>query len=68
MQYGVLPHVPRDQIQPGDLLFFYTPISHVAMYVGGNQMIHATHPGELSHIETIASYWWAEYVGAGRPG
>ena len=33
-----------------------------------HQMIHATHPGELSHIETIASYWWAEYVGAGRPG
>jgi len=68
MQYDVLPHVSRDQIQPGDLLFFYQPISHVAIYVGNNQMIHATHPGELSHLETIADYWWAEYVGAGRPG
>jgi cell wall-associated NlpC family hydrolase len=68
MQYDVLPHVSRDQIQPGDLLFFYQPISHVAIYVGGNQMIHATHPGTLSSLDVIADYWWAEYVGAGRPG
>jgi cell wall-associated NlpC family hydrolase len=68
MQYAAVPHVSRDQLQPGDLLFFYTPIHHVAIYVGNNTMIHATHPGELSHAESISSYWWAIFVGAGRPG
>jgi len=68
MQYAAVPHVSKDQLQPGDLLFFYTPIHHVAIYVGNNTMIHATHPGELSHAETISSYWWAIFVGAGRPG
>ena len=68
MQYDATTHVPRDQLEPGDLLFFYTPIHHVAIYVGNNTMIHATHPGELSHAESISSYWWAIYVGAGRPG
>ncbi len=34
-QYSSVPHVPIDQIQPGDLLFFYSPTSHVAMYIGG---------------------------------
>ncbi|HEY3209063.1 MAG TPA: NlpC/P60 family protein [Actinomycetota bacterium] len=67
-QYAVLPHVGRGQLKPGDLLFFYTPISHVAMYVGGNQMIHAKHPGTTVAKETISSYYWAVYVGAGRPG
>jgi cell wall-associated NlpC family hydrolase len=67
-QYGVLPHVRRSELKPGDLLFFYSPISHVAMYVGGNQMIHAKHPGTTVAREPISSYYWAVYVGAGRPG
>jgi cell wall-associated NlpC family hydrolase len=64
----MLPRVSRDQLKPGDLLFFYSPISHVAMYVGGNQMIHAKHPGTRVARETISSYYWAVYQGAGRPG
>jgi cell wall-associated NlpC family hydrolase len=68
MQYNAVPHVSRSAIQPGDLLFFYSPIHHVAIYVGNNTMIHATHPGELSHAESISSYWWDIFVGAGRPG
>src|SRR6266540_2596302 len=44
MQYSVLPHVDRSQLQPGDLLFFYSPIHHVAMYVGGGKMIHSPTP------------------------
>jgi peptidoglycan DL-endopeptidase CwlO len=67
-QYAMLPHVSRGDLQPGDLLFFYSPISHVAMYVGGNQMIHASHPGTRVARETISSYYWAVYSGAGRPG
>jgi cell wall-associated NlpC family hydrolase len=67
MQYSVLPHVPRDQIVPGDLLFFYTPISHVAIYVGGGQMIDASHPGPGGEVQSQAVYW-QYFVGAGRPG
>jgi cell wall-associated NlpC family hydrolase len=67
-QYGAVPHVSRDALRPGDLLFFYSPISHVAMYVGNNQMIHATHPGSVVSLDSIDSYWWAVFTGAGRPG
>src|SRR5438876_3023038 len=67
-QYSAIPHVSKDALQPGDLLFFYQPISHVAMYVGNNQMIQATHPGSVVSLSTIDSYWWAVYSGAGRPG
>jgi peptidoglycan DL-endopeptidase CwlO len=67
-QYSATPRVPQSGLQPGDLLFFYSPIHHVAMYVGGGQMIHASHPGTTVSLETISSYYWAVYVGAGRPG
>ena len=67
-QYSAVPHVSFDQLQPGDLLFFYSPIHHVAIYVGGGQMIHETHPGTVAHVEGLTSYWMAYYVGAGRPG
>jgi cell wall-associated NlpC family hydrolase len=67
MQYAVLPHVPQDQLVPGDLLFFYTPISHVAIYVGGGSMIDASHPGPGGEVRVQAVYW-QYFVGAGRPG
>ena len=70
MQYAVLPHVPLDQIEPGDLLFFYTPISHVAMYIGGGMMIHARHPGPGGEVQInpMDQMWMQDYVGAARPG
>ena len=64
-QYSVLPHVARDDLQPGDLLFFYTPIHHVAMYLGNGQMIDAPHTGSYVGIRGVN---WDDYVGAGRPG
>jgi peptidoglycan DL-endopeptidase CwlO len=64
-QYASLPHVSRDALQPGDLLFFYSPISHVAMYVGGGRMIHAPHTG--STVQVVPVYW-DSFVGAARPG
>jgi cell wall-associated NlpC family hydrolase len=63
-QYAVLPHVDRADIQPGDLLFFYTPIHHVGLYIGGNNMIDANHPGDVVNIRPIT---WDVYVGAARP-
>ncbi len=64
-QYSVLPKVPQDQLQPGDLLFFYSPIHHVGLYVGGGRMIDANHPGDVAAIRSVT---WQYYVGAGRPG
>lgn len=63
MQYSSGPHVARADLQPGDLLFFYSPIHHVAMYVGNGQMIHAPNFGERVQISPISS----NYVGAVRP-
>lgn len=39
-------NVPVGQLQPGDLLFFYRPTSHVAMYIGGGKMVHASTPSQ----------------------
>jgi cell wall-associated NlpC family hydrolase len=64
-QYSALPHVAREDLQPGDLLFFYSPISHVAMYVGGGRMIHASHPGVPVGVVSV---YWDSFVGAARPG
>ncbi len=66
-QYAILPHVSRDQLAPGDLLFFYTPVSHVSMYLGGGMMIDASHPGPGGGVQ-IRPVYWQFYTGAGRPG
>jgi cell wall-associated NlpC family hydrolase len=67
-QYAALPHVPLSEIQPGDLLFFYSPISHVALYVGGGTMIHARHPGVDGEVQYTALSAYDPAVGAARPG
>ncbi|HEY7400917.1 MAG TPA: NlpC/P60 family protein [Actinomycetota bacterium] len=65
-QYGVTAHVAREDLQPGDLLFFYTPISHVAIYLGGNMMIDASHPGPGGGVDERTIYW-DNFVAGGRP-
>ncbi len=37
-----LPYVPLDQLQPGDLITYYSPVHHVAMYIGNGQIINAS--------------------------
>jgi cell wall-associated NlpC family hydrolase len=64
MQYAVTRRVSSSDLQPGDLLFFYSPISHVAMYIGGGQEIAASHTGSVVSIYSVD---WNNYVGAGRP-
>ena len=64
-QYASLPHVAQEDLQPGDLLFFYNPISHVGMYVGGGRMIHSPHTGS---VVQVVSVYWDSFVGAARPG
>lgn len=45
--------VAKSAMQPGDLIFFYGDISHVGLYIGGGQMIHAPKPGTNVRIESI---------------
>jgi cell wall-associated NlpC family hydrolase len=67
-QYGALPHVPLGSVQPGDLIFYYSPISHVALYVGGGQIVHARHPGPGGEVQVSSMYGYDTPVGAVRPG
>jgi cell wall-associated NlpC family hydrolase len=39
--------VPFDQLQPGDLVFFYQPVSHVGIYIGDGKMINAPQTGDV---------------------
>lgn len=43
-QYESFPHVSRSQLQPGDLVFFYSDLHHVGMYVGNGMVVHAGNP------------------------
>jgi peptidoglycan DL-endopeptidase CwlO len=63
-QYGIGRHVTRSELQPGDLIFRYSPISHVAMYVGGGMQIAATHTGSTVKLQ---SAFQGPIVGYSRP-
>ncbi len=63
-QYASLPHIARSQLQPGDLVFFGSPIHHMGIYEGGGIMINAPETGEFVRRDSIAR---ADYAGAARP-
>ena len=64
-QYNYGTHISFDQLQPGDLLFFYQPIGHVAIYIGDGLMVSAPEPGE--NVEVIpATSFGSDYTGATR--
>lgn len=64
-QYFSEPHVSRSQLEPGDLVFFGSPIHHVGIYVGNGLMVHAPETGELVQVAPMDR---GDYVGAARPG
>ena len=45
--------VTRSQLQPGDLIFFYSPVSHVGIYIGNGQMVHAPTAGDVVKVASI---------------
>jgi cell wall-associated NlpC family hydrolase len=53
--YGVA--VSRDNLQPGDLVFFFSPIHHVGIYIGGGKMVDAAGTGKGVRID----YLWSSY-------
>lgn len=62
-QYSATSRVSLNSLQPGDLVFFGSPIHHVGIYVGGGQMIHAPETGGVVEYEGI---YRGDLVGAGR--
>ena len=63
-QYGSGPHVAASELQPGDLVFYYQPISHVGMYIGNGQIVHAANPSTDVQVTGLYSM---PYSGAVRP-
>jgi len=62
--------VKRAELQPGDLVFYNTrnrPFSHVGIYLGDGNFVHAPRPGQRVRIESIDTpYWRARFNGARR--
>lgn len=63
-QIGCGERVGRANLQPGDLVFFGSPIHHVGMYIGGGRMVHAPHTGDVVSIDPVDR---GDYAGACRP-
>jgi peptidoglycan DL-endopeptidase CwlO len=64
-QYGMGTPVSRDDLQPGDLVFF-DGLGHVGLYIGGGQFIHSPHTGDVVKISGISGWYADTYVGARR--
>ncbi|MCX8033058.1 MAG: NlpC/P60 family protein [Thermoleophilia bacterium] len=63
MQYSCGRPVSRSELRPGDLVFFYDPISHVGIYIGNGEMVHAAGRGKDVRITEV---WTKSYYGACR--
>jgi peptidoglycan DL-endopeptidase CwlO len=69
-QWNEGAHLSRDQLRPGDLVFFAydtsnpATIHHVGMYIGNGEMVEAPHTG--ANVQ-ISSYARPDYIGAVRP-
>ncbi|HEY3922521.1 MAG TPA: NlpC/P60 family protein [Gaiellaceae bacterium] len=62
--YGVA--VPKDELEPGDIVFF-DGLGHVGIYIGGGLFVDAPHTGTVVQVASLDSGWYAEtYVGARR--
>lgn len=64
-QWHAVSRVSRAELQPGDLIFYYRSIHHVAIYVGGGKMIHAPQHGEPVRVDDVD---YQPVHGYGRPG
>jgi peptidoglycan DL-endopeptidase CwlO len=62
-QWNEIVHVPRSQLQPGYLMFFYS-LDHVALYLGNNLMVDAPTFGQDVQVQSVP---WGSYDGGGYP-
>jgi cell wall-associated NlpC family hydrolase len=64
-QMGSGTPVSQSELQPGDLVFYYSPVSHVGMYIGNGRIVNALNPGAGVDVSDVNSM---PYSGAVRPG
>ena len=64
-QMGSGTPVSQSELQPGDLVFYYSPVSHVGIYIGNGQIVHAANPSTGVQVTGVTSM---PYSGAVRPG
>jgi len=61
--------VAQTDLQPGDLVFFNTlrrAFSHVGIYIGNNQFVHAPSSGGSIRVESLGSDYWVRRFDGGR--
>ncbi|MCB0881845.1 MAG: C40 family peptidase [Thermoleophilia bacterium] len=64
--WGQFPKVSSGDLQPGDLVFFYSDLHHMGIYIGNGQFIHAPHTGDVVKITPLSDRA-GSYAGAVRP-
>jgi cell wall-associated NlpC family hydrolase len=64
-QFGAGPRIAVGDLRPGDLVFYYSGLSHVGMYIGNGLIVDASNPRTDVRVTTLYSM---PYVGAVRPG
>ena len=57
--------VSRSNLKPGDLVFFYSPVHHVGIYIGNGKIIH-TYGSPGVTISSIKSGWWSKHYHTAR--
>ena len=74
-QYDATVRVPRDQLRPGDMVFFANtyhspgePITHVGIYAGNGRMLNAPVEGDvIREMDVFSGFWGRHFAGGGRP-
>ena len=64
-QFYGLPRVSLDALQPGDIIGYYSGVSHVGLYIGNGQIVHSSRPGRPVSVVSLYSM---PVMGAVRPG
>jgi cell wall-associated NlpC family hydrolase len=64
-QYELSTPISPSELRPGDLVFYYSPVSHVGMYIGHGLIVNALNPGAGVRVSPLHSM---PYAGAVRPG
>lgn len=57
-QQDVGINIPLSEIQPGDMLFRHDPATHVAIYIGNGEYLHAPRTGDVIKISKYNPSWW----------
>ncbi|MFI5531317.1 NlpC/P60 family protein [Kitasatospora sp. NPDC051853] len=65
-QWNAGTRISRANLQPGDLVFFFSDLHHVGIYIGNNKMIHAPRTGK--NVTVLDLQYMPDYMGAVRPG